>query len=369
MNICFVALSRKRKRYFDLLAQSAPEDVCVTVVFGVQVSLLLVLALWVSPRNFPSEQIEIHLRRQQSNYPKLFFMPMMRTLYGGAVRWLESVRLKYYQLFFRKHGFDSVAVWNGQKIPYTAISIAADSCGMHIWFFENGVLPGTTTIDPRGVNANSSVSRCPDDYPVQTVSKGRVEAPVKPISILIPLQVESDTQVVLHSPWVKGNADLVDCVISALDAAGIQARLVVRDHPLARRPFSREGLPSNVSVENQEPLSEQLHNADLVVTMNSSVGLEALQLGKPVIVTAAALYGVRDVVKRVGSQVQLEAALAEIFRGDWRPSRAKAFVSSLIQSYCVVGDWRNLGAAQDSHCRRAWLRLTGADLFSHRRNS
>lgn len=357
MNVLFVALSRKRYRYFSVLSISAPDGIGASVQMGVRFSWMLIASLFSNPCSYPKESIDIHMQRQVINYPALSRLPFVFWGYRVLSRWLESVRYEYFKKLFSALGVDTVAVWNGQKPPYEAVVYAAKSLGLKIWYFENGALPGTTTLDSSGVNACSSISRDPDHYPAMEARESfPCGASKRPYTVFVPLQVESDTQLVVHSDWIKSNAELLAVVGRALADAPCEVRVVVRQHPLAR---TRAPSVDGVVFDSDTPLRVQLGQADLVVTINSTVGLEAVQLGCSVVVLGDALYRVEGVVQAANSVVELKRAIDRALLGGWKPVRARSFIDRLAGEYCIPGDWRRVDGDREDHIDRVWARITG----------
>lgn len=357
MKVLFVALSRKRHRYFSMLSKSAPDGVSASVQMGVRFNWMLIASLFSNPCSYPKKSIDIHMQRQAINYPVLARLTFISWGYRVLSRWLESVRYEYFKKLFSALGVDTVAVWNGQKPPYEAVVYAAKSLGVKIWYFENGALPGTTTLDASGVNACSSISRDSEQYPAMEVHESFSRGgPKGSYTVFVPLQVESDTQLVVHSDWIKSNAELLAVVERALVDVPCRVRVVVRQHPLAR---TRTPLVDGVVLDSGTPLRVQLSRADVVVTINSTVGLEAVQLGCSVVVLGEALYRVEGVVQAANSVVELKRAIERVLLGGWKPVRARSFLDSLVGEYCIPGDWRRLDGDCEDHIDKVWARITG----------
>lgn len=365
MRFCFVSLSRKRFDYFSLVASRAPENVRADVVPGFRPNIHWFCSL-LGGRELPEEQVCVHLRRQQINYPNLFRYAIYRWMYASLLRWWESVRVRYFTKVFKAGAYDAVVVWNGQKPPYSAVVVAAQQLGLRVWFFENGVLPGYTTVDPCGVNAESVLFRRPSLYLARLLEERcSPSLPKGEITVFIPLQLDSDTQVVVHSPWVRGNKELIAAVVEVFQEWSQPVRVVVRNHPLAKPHLRLREVPAPAIVDDATALSEQLKGADIVVTMNSTVGLEALAMGKPVVVTASALYGVEGVVRRADSVGGLGRALKDVAGGNWVPTRAKSFLRLLREEYGIPGDWRVVTRHDKRHFASIWARLQEGDPFCH----
>lgn len=109
--------------------------------------------------------------------------------------------------------------------------------------------------------------------------------------IFFPLQVSSDTQVLLN-----GNISLLDAINYVLEYAkrkGIY--VVIKPHPAERNPLYFKEMYKRISSYNKVILSNEntfylIQNAEKVFTINSTVGLETMILNRPLHVFGKALY-------------------------------------------------------------------------------
>jgi capsular polysaccharide export protein len=121
---------------------------------------------------------------------------------------------------------------------------------------------------------------------------------------LVPLQFDGDSQLTCHSPF-NGNAAFVIRVMQSFAAhAPADALLVFRQHPHTRGGTGHQKLIATLAdelcidkrvhhlVEGDTPLLAQ--HSDGVVVVNSTVGLQALERGAPLIAMGDALYKQRD---------------------------------------------------------------------------
>lgn len=124
-------------------------------------------------------------------------------------------------------------------------------------------------------------------------------------------------------------------------------RLVVRPHPGESRNCATKGVHPSVMISSQsELLPIVLSAADCVVTLASTVGLEAFYLGKPLISIDLSVFTPDLPLKEMGMSLgidsigQLEAALETVFSGTQsRPSAAVAeFGNAAVRVVHVVTD-------------------------------
>ncbi len=117
--------------------------------------------------------------------------------------------------------------------------------------------------------------------------------------ILCPFQVETDTQVLLHSRLVRNMRDFVNVISDALDAYNAdrqdKACVLFKIHPMhdLHIRLDRE----DAFIINESTVPEILaKRCDLVITINSTAGIEAIEAGVPVITLGEAFYNMPGVI-------------------------------------------------------------------------
>lgn len=119
---------------------------------------------------------------------------------------------------------------------------------------------------------------------------------------VFPLQLSHDFQIVAYSPF-EGMGDAIDFVIASFArCAPPRARLLVKLHPwdpgtedlgaATAACASRHGIADRVVFVDSGDLDHMMSASSGVVTVNSTSGLRALQLGKPVKTLGRAVYDV-----------------------------------------------------------------------------
>jgi capsular polysaccharide export protein len=117
---------------------------------------------------------------------------------------------------------------------------------------------------------------------------------------LFPLQLSSDSQIVVHSPFVDVRQAIDTVIKSFSQFADSETLLVIKNHPLdtglidyKNHAFSLArsyGTEARLRFVDSGHLPTFLTHADGVVVVNSTVGLSALHHGCPVIVLGTAIY-------------------------------------------------------------------------------
>lgn len=292
--------------------------------------------------------------------------------YIAVYSWLRllEARLLFirYYCYFAAHPSELVAIWNGNKFYGATAAIAARAAGRRTLFFEGGLLPDTTTMDDRGINHANSLPREPGFYlewarknqvgtaglPLKLVkrefdSKKRVigrEESLPPRYIFVPFQVNGDSQIFNHSRWIRNMHQFYEILTRLATAMrDKQTVLVIKEHPscpMEYRDLHRKAATSGrLLFANLNSTQQLIENAEAVMTINSTVGLEALLLNRKVITLGEACYNLTGLVVHSDNEEQLLQAVNGI--GDWQPNQAlrQAFLSFVYQRYCIPSSHSN----------------------------
>ena len=256
---------------------------------------------------------------------------------------------------------DRVAlVYNGSLYPESVLAHVAGRLNRDRLFVEAGFFPGTLQVDPVGLNAANSVPRDPafyvgaEDFAAEGLPARVNDRPAKaggpppvdlaPGYVFVPFQVPSDMQVTLHSPWVTDMLRFLDIVRAAADRHPDEV-FVIKEHPSFKR--SVRGLRPDhprVVFANGNVTSRLIEGARAVMTLNSTVGIEALLMERPVIVLGRACYDIEGLVLRAGDPEALDAAIRA--SRDWAPDPAlrRGFLGYLWNRYLLRGRYDDLPA-------------------------
>ncbi|WP_377806280.1 hypothetical protein [Azospirillum sp. A29] len=185
-----------------------------------------------------------------------------------------------------------VMFWNGAD-QQDMVFICRDQGRIPI-FCELGWLPqsGNTVFDFFGVNAGSGLAAigplkrsCGDrvlDWRENYLASRKYDAPEEELSdlqenfIFIPLQMESDTNIIYHSSFKK----MRDFVIRISQSLPNKI-LLIRPHP-NQMDVELGDLPDNCIVTNAGSLYYWLRKSEAVIGINSTVLIEACAMYKPV---------------------------------------------------------------------------------------
>lgn len=296
-----------------------------------------------------------NLDRKRIRLPGVFGSRIISGFYGHIKAGQAAVLRAALQAELTATNPDVVIVYNGSLYPESVLeTVSSDRARV---FVEAGFFPGTLQIDPVGLNAANSVPRDPafyldtdEDFAADGLpeavnnraskTSGAGEIALSPDYVFVPFQVPSDMQVTVHSPWVRDMEMFLDVVLAAADRHPDET-FVIKEHPSFKR--SVRGLRSNhprVIFANDNVTSELIQNARAVVTLNSTVGIEALLFDRPVITLGQACYNVEGLVQHAPNAAALDAALTHPRPADSRLRRQ--FLGYLWNRYLVRGRYDDL---------------------------
>ncbi len=240
--------------------------------------------------------------------------------------------------------YDAILILNG------LFNVETDVCkeyGINTFFFEHGYFPNTIQMDHEGVNSDASFANLgfeeflnytypasefnPDrNYSVKKIhhnetiralyrildprynrflinfiNKKRNQDKAKKrfqrddseqlelerigTYVFFPLQVNSDTQVILNSPF-GSMYEAVEFILPELVKAGY--KVIIKEHPLEVEPVNYASFADNTNVflTKKTDLNSLIENSAFVVNINSSVGLQSIAKYKKVLLLGSAFY-------------------------------------------------------------------------------
>ncbi len=289
---------------------------------------------------------------------------------------------------------NAVGVWGGQSVDTRAALAAAADLGVPHYIFECGLLPNTTTCDPRGVNFDNSVPRNPGFYarraerkldtltqhlvPRKTHRNGdSISLPEN--YLFVPFQVRLDSQVLCYSPFIRNMPQLFNAVCEAARSAlaGSHWKLVFKLHPSCRQEYpelvEQAAAMDEVLFANNNDTEQLIRQSRGVVTLNSTVGIEALLLQRPVLTLGQACYAIPGVCDSADSVEGISRWVRGLRkRGEPGYPLRTAFLDYLTKDYCIPGshkavDQAHLHAMQQrlaSHPDATYLPLPHSALFA-----
>lgn len=374
-----IARGSSHIRYFTKFADASPLNIQVINVSNRVFKLGYFHYMRIAEQANIDALLTPHLikkSRKHSAMHRSFIWP----LYKRLSRFLIKLNIAKSAGLIDKSGADVVGVWNGQKQPSSSISEAAKALGKDVVYFENGLLPNSTTCDWSGVNCENSLPRDGEFYrkfnsgkplPCQLVPRAPVAMKAKGIEtdelpeqfIFVPFQVETDSQIISNSPWIRSMGQLYQHLANVIDSANNpQLHIVIKEHPSEpKRHDQLHHLHPRIVFANECNTQELIERAQAVLTVNSTVGIESLLLGKSVMTMGKACYAIDGVCLPIASEEALLAALNTLESCRGNPEIRNGFLQFLSEHYVIPSSGANI---DEAHVRALTNRLIKKDVLS-----
>ncbi|MFQ5500846.1 MAG: methyltransferase domain-containing protein, partial [Phycisphaerae bacterium] len=216
----------------------------------------------------------------------------------------------FWRNYVKEHRPRAIVLWNGRDDLFVEAAaeigreVDSDVICMELGPFRRN--PMTVALSHGGINASAKFRR-PDKLSESLVEweAKRLQAVRDRFSqdihrstkldryVFLPLQVDDDTQLYYYAPHFPDQRAMVRAVVEAMPE---NLSLVIKLHPLCDLRFGRacytpllRGIDS-VAPSDTDTLS-LIACSSTVITHNSSAGIEALMLDRPVVVLGEAQYG------------------------------------------------------------------------------
>ncbi len=360
LDILFVSSKGSQYQYYKALSKVVSfSSVVVTLFPGWGIKLLDTgLSLEIIKQG-----IDFHLKRKHRKYKGGGAPSVLRGGYAGfSAIYFSLIYLKF-RYYLKQNTPKVICLWNGHRLPEMAVRLAARGLGIKIAYFENGLLPNTTTMDFSGVNAFSSLPRNKEFYLEYAQCKGGSSLAAtglvvrhdhkrrKPVEhddlksnlkyIFVPFQVNFDSQVIINSPRVNSMEAFYDILLNVIESIeDKEIMFVIKEHPSDARAYCELHNKHPRIIFTNNNTEDLIRNAWAIITLNSSVGIEAAMLEKRVIVLGDACYSVDGMTLNVAPENKLVEAINSLEA--WEPDLdiTRSFFSYLTKEYCLPGAWQ-----------------------------
>ncbi|MBG5883988.1 hypothetical protein [Providencia alcalifaciens] len=303
--------------------------------------------------------------------------------------------LSYYDNLLDKEKPDLIILSGDSRIPVTTLAYIAKERKIKTIYFEQGPI-NTTILDSKGVNANCSFRhsneinnqskrfeeakktrikkwtgykkyRLIDIFYAFLSSKNnpeiskyklpriqqkisRTPAPRNTSYALLILQVPEDANMILHSPYFKDHCTIVKAVYNALKLSLPEHNLIVREHPLYIGKYEKplyDFITENkdIYLDPKSNLIELIRSSELVFVNNSTVGLEVMSIGKPLIVLGDSYYDNNLYTNKYYGH-DLDRLILSSLNDIEKINLAKKRVNYLFNDIFITGHFRDLDTSR-----------------------
>ncbi len=305
--------------------------------------------------------------------------------------------IDYYQHYLAKYSPDLLLLSGDSRMSVQILDQLAKQKRIKTYYFEQGPF-ATTTWDSAGVNANASIrhlksfpavanaekavipflhrkrpptyKRNPiyraSDYAYQAIFArvGLLPADIKmekeaqctaaaysalgvntarerEKTFLLVLQVPYDVNMVFHSPLYDNHADIVQDVFNNLPTG---YRLLVREHPLYKGHYEDNlyaFMQANAIEMDGLDLAESMQLADAIVVNNSTVGIEAIAINKPVVILGNCYYDSAGIALKLARREELPLLLTQATSYQVDGDKVMQFLHYFLFAFLIEGHFRD----------------------------
>jgi capsular polysaccharide export protein len=300
------------------------------------------------------------------------YWPIFRTIKSFEAHVLFAI---YYSAL-KQNKAEHMVIWNGLKFRQRVAISAAKAQDINCLYMENGLLPGMTTLDGKGINFQNSVPRSAEFFnqlDPHSFQSGLIEQLSEPLTdqftdkppslpehyIFVPFQVTTDSQIILFSPWIKDMIDLVKQLDLVSQKLGHNMPdIVFKPHPACDQKYDalieQYKHHDKLHFNTETPTPVLIQHAKAVATINSTVGIESLLLNKKLITLGHAFYQLPRLCLSATDQSSLTESLKQLDTWEADQNLRTAFFNYLAADYQVPGRWQK---ASDHHLKACTMKL------------
>lgn len=269
--------------------------------------------------------------------------------------------------YFLKHPQASALCWNGMTGSRRVFMAGAQDAGAARLFAELAPFPDRITLDAAGVNAANSLPRDAEFYltwaqgvpdydrdawrelgenlTARTSRRRDVgqssDADLSELGpyLFVPLQVPNDSQITLFGGWTRSVPGMIDALSTAATHLPEGWHLRIKEHPSAKISLADELSKAvaqsggRIVVDNATDTFDLVAQSTAVVTINSSVGLQAFFYDKPVVVLGEAFFALPGLAHRASNADELADLFAQAQALTFDGAARAAFMSYLDRVY------------------------------------
>ncbi|MCA0042261.1 capsular polysaccharide export protein, LipB/KpsS family [Celeribacter litoreus] len=315
--------------------------------------------LWFIPlslRDFPetdarvAEALAVAKRQPKGPVSRVLKSLLIRLQYNGSRR------------YFSRHREAIAMCWNGLTGSRRVFMEGARDAGVPTLYAELAPFPGRMQLDHTGVNACGSLPRDPRFYTawangnserqgdgwrelganLTARASRRADVGQKSGSalagenfIFVPLQVPNDSQITMFSGWVGSVPNMIEMLALTAPSLPEGWHIRIKEHPSAKTSLAEvleravETSGNRIIIDNETDTFDQVRASKAVLTINSSVGLQAFFYDKPVIVLGEAFFALPGLVHPVGAINALDQTMEEGESLGFDPALRAAFMNYL----------------------------------------
>lgn len=287
---------------------------------------------------------------------------------------------RLYSMFIDIFKPDLCICWNGQiHLDQTCFRDLIKERNIPAFFLERGLIPSSVFCDYEGVNVTSSPMNWDEkdikgtEYStyykdilnyvsqkgVAIVSLNQKATVFKKPYILFPLQRDSDSNLVINSPYFKN----MYSILKELNDINLPLEMHYRFHP----EDPKTHYTKNLKFDNEYlldrsdfDLEQHIDDSRIIMTVNSTIGFSALLKDKKVITLGNSIYSHKGFTVDYGNFDSIGKAIDFALNKEFDASEIMLkndFVSKLIMKHHVIFDESRMSFEQTNELKKMvnWL--------------
>lgn len=217
----------------------------------------------------------------------------------------------------------------------------------YILLYRLGEYLKINSIENKKITINDYFKRFLYTYFKRNGNKKKQYTKIPERYIFVPLQVNDDTQILVHSDYKNMNEfmeDIIDAVTNYNNKHDKEPiNIVFKEHPMdiGKSNYSNLYLKyknhKNLYFLNEGDTKSLIANCELLITINSTVGLEALEAFKRVISLGNAFYNINGIVKK-SNPSNLSKDIEDSLSTPVDKELIENFIHFLKNEYQIKGD-------------------------------
>lgn len=167
---------------------------------------------------------------------------------------------------------------------------------------------------------------------------------------LLICQVPFDVNLTHHSPFYSSHTQILKDVYTHLPEDSV---LIVREHPLYKKKYAKEfyefiSTQPGIYIDTNKSFDEVLEKTHAVIVNNSTVGLEAIIKGKPVLALGNSYYDRSGMCLKLQHKIELKELLKEVLHFSAEENKIDNYLYELFTNHLIEGHIidENLNAAK-----------------------
>jgi capsule polysaccharide modification protein KpsS len=212
-------------------------------------------------------------------------------------------------------------------------------------YYRIGELLGKNSLENKTIRLKDYFSRFYNTY-LKKSKKEDNSIQLPPNYIFAPFQVVNDSQTLVHSDF-NNMIEFAETVIEGVKEYNSNnddnLALIFKEHPMDVGKVNYDDFyekyknDDSIIFLKQGNTNKIIEKSNLVITINSTVGIEALEMHKKVICLGRAFYAIKDIAKK-SNQITLANDIGEILNKEIDTDLIDNFLDYLKYEYQIEGN-------------------------------